>query len=179
MSQNFPLVKQQTTIDPELVRQALLDLEVIIRKLEIEVGDIKKKEAWETDDQASLDGLGRGKLHLSDALQDAKKARDSGDPALIIYFARECRRLQVTGLYIERERQEGQRRAGGKHPGSKQTQAADDDWAPWQARFRELRTGASVRVARRQTEFEMKRAGFKLSLTSGFPSGEAIRKRLR
>jgi len=44
MSQNFPLVKQQTTIDPELVRQALLDLEVIIRKLEIEVGDIKKRK---------------------------------------------------------------------------------------------------------------------------------------
>jgi len=179
-----------TRLNPRIV------LRHLIERLQPEVGNISRKDfgVWEGEGEAALKDLGTaGRLHLAEALLEARQALASGDDEQIAEAEDICLALEQKGRELEREvkraadaarvaAEQAARQKGGARTGAKQRADAVKVWAKWVAMYRtELgsdknrpaRTAARNAVAAHMVKEEF-------TLPSGeFPSPSVLRKWLR
>jgi hypothetical protein len=152
-------------VDPRIVLRRL------IARLEPEIGHTRPVDfsGWEGE---QLPSAAAGRLHLAQALQDAREALASGDKTRIAEAAMSCPTLERTGRDMG---QRHNRKAGGARRGAAQTSAAAEAWKPWVQMYEGLLAkGVPCLKARRQVEVAMAKGG---SLpTKEMPERSTLRK---
>jgi hypothetical protein len=147
-------------------------LEVLLKRLEAEVGDISRGDsaAWVgTDEETRLnERAASGMGHIAQAVRMARAALKSGDEDRMVKAALHCKDLERTGRTIAAARakaksaEDGKR--GGKLRAAKDKEAKAKWWKPYRAECSKLITkrGMSPNAALRTMMNRMKEAGVKV-----------------
>ncbi len=161
-------------MDPKIV------LELIVRRLQQDVGDIKITDYSYWDGETPMPSW---RLHLATALETAKQALASASPEKMIAAALTCPTHERTGRALQFEHtQAARRRQGGTNRGMTQTAKQLEVWAPYIEEYRRLLAqGKSPIQARRSVELHMTRdfSSGRVSLGATFPTDKTIRKWLK
>ena len=145
-------------MDPKVVLRSLID------RLKGEVGTLEHSDfaAWEGEEkeQAALaERSASGRLHLAEALLEAKEALASGDEVRIRDAALLCQGLERTGGKIAAKRRVA---AGGARRGKQQTNEAERKYSPYVAVYSTKRNeGKSPGAALKAMKDKMDRDGVK------------------
>jgi len=149
-------------------------LRLLIDRIAPEVGGISLRALWESD-LADGEQIARaGKLHLAEALSEAREALASDDEDRIKNAVALCPGLERTGRKLaEQNRAASLRSAGGKRCGEQQSRESTKVWAQWMQRYEELKSrGVDYRKARRSVKKSMTDESFVLG--GRFPTDKTI-----
>ncbi len=137
-------------MDPKIV------LELIVRRLQQDVGDIKITDYSYWDGETPMPSW---RLHLATALETAKQALASANPDEMIAAALTCPTHERTGRALQfKHAQAARRRQGGTNRGMTQTAKQLEVWAPYIDEYRRLLAqGKSPIQARRSVKLHMTR----------------------